>query len=83
MAGGFVGIALGFCYILLPSLVALRSSSIANPSKELFVLGPLSILVLGTTNLVLFEAFLAVATTLTLIGPYYLLQGAKDSSYHW
>lgn len=83
LAGGIVGIVVGVFYIVVPSTLALFSRSFANDDKVLFALGAITVFVFGQANYVLFEGYMAVVSTITLIGPYYLLIGSKDDRYRW
>lgn len=83
VSGGVVGIIVGLAYILVPSIAALFSRRFTADDKVLFALGASTVFTFGLANYVLFEGYMAVVTTLTLIGPYYLLVGAKDNRYHW
>lgn len=83
LSGGFFGILAGLLYIFVPSISAAVSKDFASADKELFFLGAITVFVSGLSNYVLFEGYVAVVTTLTLIGPYYLLVGSKDNKYNW
>lgn len=83
MAGGIVGIVLVLGYMLVPSFIGLQSNMTTWANKELLVIGPITVLAMGMTNVIFFEALLAVISVLALIGPYFLLSGGKDAAYNW
>ena len=83
LSGGVIGIIVGLAYVFIPSIAAIFSNSFTTDDKVLFVLGSSTVFVFGLANYVLFEGYMAVVSTLTLIGPYYLLAGGKDHRYRW
>ncbi len=81
LAGGIVGIALGFAYMFGPTIASLLTKGTSWAEREMMALGAIGLTVFGMVNYILFEGFMAVSTTLALIGPIYLLRGLKDPRY--